>query len=183
VARDRNVTWKSLYAKALALACKGKGTVYDRVSLLASVYEDEEFRREMREDGTNPDAYLKAAVSEVFATFSKLYAMIRAYPDREAWVNGDLEEMCDSLAQSIKARTRAAASEATAAGHQGRPPSSPAHSWKQDYLDLFERYKALEHRYEQLSKDYRALQRAIGARGSPKKKPDEDGESRAAGGG
>jgi hypothetical protein len=179
--RRREPKWKAVYARAVALATKGKSMLYDRIKLLASVYEDDEFHRNMREAGTNPETFLQEALPDHLTTFSEFHGLFRACPGREAWVRGDLRAMLASAKQGLRERERtadqAAAPADVAARQRPRVEKRRRVSWKM-YVEVLEkcaaleqinaalekRNAALEEQNEQIRKDYRALQRALDLR-------------------
>ena len=99
--------WQTLLARADRAAREGKGSLFDRVSLLAQVLEDPQFKADMLREQRKPMVVLNAKVEDTFTNFAELYAMLKAFPDRARWEGGDLPAMRDALREQLRARANA----------------------------------------------------------------------------
>jgi hypothetical protein len=157
--------WVKLYDQALTIQTKTKGDLFDLVSLLAVVFDDKQFKRDMLKKGESPGDFLNQLVDHTFTTFMEYYAMLKSYPERLQWVNGDLREMRRTLIGALKARETngLAGSRTTGVSAVGKSVENRDRrlSWKDKYLELEGRYNALEAKYQQLERDYNRLQRSL----------------------
>lgn len=152
--------WETLLRKAMGLARENRADLYERVKVLAQVFDDPMFKRDMMRQGKQPGVFLNSVVEDTFTTFSELYAMIRMFPSKDQWKNGDLRE----LRASLRERINRTASVQAAPNGQRTTDRHPSLSWKKKYLDLDAKYKILTAKYELLEQNYKDLQRAIGRR-------------------
>jgi hypothetical protein len=86
-------TWQRLLAKAEKLIRGGNSSLYQRVVLLAQVFDDPEFGRDAAAEGTNPLGMLNDKTSDTCANFTELYQMLKMFPSKDQWVNGNISEM------------------------------------------------------------------------------------------
>ena len=153
------------------------------MSSLALVYQDDEFRQDMREEGRDPQAYLSEAVKESLASYQELYAILQSFPDRPSWVAGDLAVMKAASVREIQDSTPcpAPAPPQPELEEETRVPRNPTLSWKERCLKAEEKCRILEAKLAQVEKDYRALRRAVGARTGSDSATPPDAERRASG--
>lgn len=85
------------YQKQLArhdkLARENRITLFDRVVLLMSVYEDPEFREDMRAAGKPFIQVLDEKVSDTCATILQLAEVRKRFPRKIQWAGGNLTQM------------------------------------------------------------------------------------------
>lgn len=159
--KTKRKKWESLYEEALQMAREGRGSLYDRVRVLVRVFEDTQFKADMMQRGTAPGVFLNEAVNETFTTFTELYALLKAFPEKSQWAGGNLRQMRESLEDQLRDKERQVRQEAQ---RNKEGDEAQKLSWKERYLDLESRYRVLEGAYKQLEKDHRELQKALGAR-------------------
>ena len=105
--------WRVLVEQADKLAKQGAGMVYDRVRLLAKVFEDKDFLNDMQGEGTTPGDFLNKHVNDTCANFTELYQMLKRYPNRRQWEATGLADMRQALIASLKTQRVGGASGVT----------------------------------------------------------------------
>jgi len=85
--------WELKMHEARELRKKGSELLFDRVSLLAECYNDEDFRAWHAEHGTNELDFLDGEVSDTATTFLTLHAVLLTYPDRDSWVKHNIRDL------------------------------------------------------------------------------------------
>ena len=85
--------WEVRMHEARRLKNKGCELLFDRVQILVSCYEDEDFRQWCIDQEVNELECLDKELSDTRGDFWTLKAVLEAYPDKESWIKNDLREM------------------------------------------------------------------------------------------
>lgn len=94
--------WEVKMHEARELRKKGSELLFDRVSLLADCYEDEDFRSWHEANGTNELDFLDEELSDTAASFLTLLAVLKTYPDRESWVKHNIRDLIAEVIEMDK---------------------------------------------------------------------------------
>lgn len=86
-------TWKVLLKQHDLLKKKATASVYDRVKLLALVWENPSYLEDCRKNGKSPGEDMNARVNDTCANWTELFQMLKMFPNKKEWTNGDLSKM------------------------------------------------------------------------------------------
>lgn len=146
--------WRALLKQHNKLVAVGQVTLYNRVTLLRRVYEDPCFLEDMGKEKTSPNEYLDSYVRDTCANFTELLQILKLFPKKKQWENGNLADMRRRMLDTIQTRQK------ELRGSQN-PNGERRLSWKQKYLKLEMKYKSLEASYRQLERDYKELRQSV----------------------
>jgi hypothetical protein len=96
--------WKTLLAQHDKLKSKNGSTMFDRVTLLAKVYEDPHFTMDMDAQGKKAIEILDGKVSDTCANFTELLQMLKMFPRKGQWADGNLNEMRVEMHEELRVR-------------------------------------------------------------------------------
>lgn len=161
--------WEKLHGQAIKMLGDAKASLYDRGKVLSQVFDDPEFKADMAKQGRRPTQVLDAALTDTFVDFTELNGLLKVFPKRADWKNGDLRSMREALIKHLGDRKKQHSAEVVQGNGDGTtivktPGSDQKLSWKQKYLEMEQRYIKLEARYSQLEADHRHLQESLGMR-------------------
>lgn len=174
-AKSEKAMWERLLEEHDRLVRRSNSTLYDRVVLLRKVYDDSAYKTAMREQRRPFTEELDTRVSDTCAPFTDLLQILKQYPDRKHWVNGDLANMRREVVNTVLTSEKERRNGETKTAKELGTPDGPGSggetgvvdnsdrrlSWKQKYLELEQKYVELEAAHKQLEKDYRNLQRTL----------------------
>jgi hypothetical protein len=107
VKQVKHVKWELRMNEARELRRRGSELLFDRVSLLVSCYEDEDFRAWHADNGTNELDFLDFELSDTAASFLTLKAVLDANPERELWAKHNIRDLiADVIELDKKPRER-----------------------------------------------------------------------------
>ncbi len=98
--------WKALLEQHDKLRKLAGVTLYDRVTLLAKVYEDPQFVVDMKADGKSHIEELDKRVSDTCANFTELLQMLKMFPRRQSWSSGDLSAMRLKMLDKLRGKQK-----------------------------------------------------------------------------
>lgn len=101
--------WKQKLLDAKSLVGKSGGLLWERVTLLAEVYRDDEFRA----DNDNADEFraaeiLDAHVGDTCATFLELENVLREFPEQSQWEETPLKKLLANVLEKHQEARQAA---------------------------------------------------------------------------
>lgn len=148
--------WKELLKQHDKLVASAQSTLYDRVTLLRKVYEDPHFLDDMRKESKSPVEVLDSRVKDTCANFTELLQVLKLFPNRKQWENGDLSDMRRQMLETIHMGQKKGGKEGEEELNGNRRLS-----WKQKYLELEAKYKELVASHKQLEKSYKELRLSL----------------------
>jgi hypothetical protein len=94
--------WKALLTQHAKLRRSGQATLYDRVTLLNRVFEDEDYAADCLKGGRTKFELLDQEVSDTCANFLDLLQILKLYPQRRQWEGGNLAVMRDKMYEHVR---------------------------------------------------------------------------------
>jgi hypothetical protein len=94
--------WKALLKQHDKLKKQASGTTFDRITLLKKVSEDSFFLAATLKDGKVWTEELDSRVSDTCANITELFQMLKMFPKKAQWVNGDLSTMRTQMLEKIR---------------------------------------------------------------------------------
>lgn len=86
----------------------GTTVLYDRVRLLVSVFDDQEFRDELDLDDVQASEWLDKKVNDTCTTFGVLRRVFEVFPDKEHWTTRNIRTLIAEVRDYDKTTRRAA---------------------------------------------------------------------------
>ena len=129
--------WELQLHEAREMKKKGAELLFDRVSLLVGVYDDEAFRAWCASSETNELDYLDTELNDTAANFMTLKGVLHHYPIRDEWVKHNIRDL---IAQVL----------AEQAESTKRERDNPKPTWKERALAAEKEIERLRTKVEQL---------------------------------
>jgi hypothetical protein len=180
--------WQPLLEKALALKGQSGKLLYQRVTLLKQVYENQAFLMKMRQEGKNPVDEINPVVDDMPWGFDVLLVLLAKFPREKDWGVVSLREMYRVAVEEHKrtAGRRRTSNGAKATGDDNSPPADgngsqaveavnpqastedgrERLSWKTKYYELLEKCQDLQRDNKALKKEVADLKEILKARQS-----------------
>lgn len=92
-AMAKSKTWEVLLEQHDELVRDSNATLYDRVTLLVEVYQNRGFKSAMKKEDKNPVDFLNKKLSDTAVNFTELWEILKEFPRRKQWEEGDLSDM------------------------------------------------------------------------------------------
>lgn len=125
--------WRKRLEEARELAKQGAALTFDRITILAEIYQDPAFLNDCDRRGVDPIEEINDEVADTAMTFTTLRSMLAEFPRREDWLNRRLQDMAASIIVNRREVDNKKPREA---------------GWKQRFEELQEQYDALERKFE-----------------------------------
>lgn len=97
--------WKALLTRHDRLAKQGAAITYERVVLLVMVYEDPSYVEYTHKSGTGILTALDSRLEGTFISFMELLQILKLFPKKSQWINGNLLAMRTKMLDTLRART------------------------------------------------------------------------------
>lgn len=94
--------WKALLEQHDKLMKQSGVTLYDRVTLLAKVFEDPQFILDMKSGGESHVEELDKRVADTCANFTELLQVLKMFPQKRQWENGNLSDMRLKMLEKLR---------------------------------------------------------------------------------
>lgn len=153
--------YKALLAQHDKLRKTASATLFDRVSILKRVYEDPHYLADVGKSGKTATAELDGRVSDSCANFIELLQMLKMFPKRADWENGDLASMRSKMLEAIRNRQREQNGKAKANGKEKKKlahrRSATLNEVREMKVEIKEKKTEVEHLREQLAEKSRMI--------------------------
>lgn len=144
----KKLKWEVKLHEAREMRKRGSELLFDRVTLLAGVYNDGQFRAWCAETDTIDLDYLDEELSDTAAAFMTLLAVLHAYPTRDEWVKHNIRDLIAQVIADQAEKTK-------------RDRENPKPTWK-------ERALAAEAECERLRAEVASMKESLGIVASAK---------------
>lgn len=94
--------WKEQLERQRDMKKRGIKLLFQRVRLLAEVYESQEFRDWCLKEGLRDTEFLDSELSDVGLNFLTLRAVLEQFPKESHWINADLRKLVASVIEDQK---------------------------------------------------------------------------------
>ena len=101
-AMARPEQWKALLVRHDKLVKEANCILYDRVTLLKTVYEDPLFKEAQEAAGVNPTKLINEKLTDTCTNFVELLQILRLFPNRRQWQTIGLSEMRQKMLESLQ---------------------------------------------------------------------------------
>jgi hypothetical protein len=98
-------TWKTLLKQHNQLKASSAATLFDRVSLLAKIWADPQYKIDQQKSGKPVMELLNNCVSDTCANASELIQMLKMFPRKLQWAGGDLSVMRGQMLRKLVCQT------------------------------------------------------------------------------
>lgn len=111
--------WKELLKQDDELAKSSSATLFNRVTLLAKVYDDPHYITEMKKQSKSyVDELSKRIRDTCCANFTELYQILKMYPQKKQWASGSLYDMRLAMLEKLREKPKKTAVKKTRANKQ-----------------------------------------------------------------
>lgn len=98
--------WELLLEQHDKLVQQSNAGLYDRVKILAKVFEDSQFGKDMLKLGQTAEQRLHECVTDTCANFTELYQMLKLFPKRNQWQSSSLSQMRTTMLATLREKNK-----------------------------------------------------------------------------
>lgn len=120
-------SWQTKLQTVMKMVRTARLDLYDRVALLAQVYEDEDFLAHASKSGKEAAHLLLPYVRDTCCNFTELYAIWKAFPRKQQWAGKDLSQLKSEAFASLGQASR---------NRKDRAESRPSRITLKEYREL-----------------------------------------------